>query len=260
VESGVQVVQRWILARLRHQQFFSLAEANRAISSLLSELNNRPFRKLPGSRRSRFEELDMMALRPLPATPYEYAEWKRAKVGIDYHIEVDRHYYSAPSSLLSRQVDVRVTASTVEILHQGKRVASHPRSRARGSHTTLSEHMPKSHRAHMDWTPGRFLTWSAQIGPNTRDLVRHLLYNKPHPEMGYRSCLGLLQLARRFGEERLEAACRRSLLLGAPARRSVLSILENGLDRHPLPGDEDAKAASDQPVAHENLRGAAYYN
>jgi len=256
VENGVQVVQRWILARLRHHTFFSLAELNRAIGLLLDDLNTRAFKRLPGSRRSQFEALDLPALKPLPAAPYEYAEWKKARVGIDYHIEVERHFYSVPAALVRRQLDVRVTRAVVEVFHCGKRVASHPRSRARGSHTTCPEHMPKAHRAHLEWTPGRFLTWAAQVGPSTRDLVRHLLFHRPHPEMGYRSCLGLLQLARRFDEARLEAACRRALLLGAPARRSVLSILERGLDQQPFADDG---APSTTPLTHENVRGATYY-
>jgi len=251
------VVQRWILARLRHQTFFSLAELNRAIRLLLDDLNTRAFRRLPGSRRSQFEALDLPALKPLPAAPYEYAEWKKARVGIDYHIEVERHFYSVPAALVRRQLDVRVTRSAVEVFHCGKRVASHSRSRARGSHSTQAEHMPKAHRAHMEWTPGRFLTWAASVGPNTRDLVRHLLFNRPHPEMGYRSCLGLLRLARRFGEARLDVACHRALLLGAPSRRSVLSILERGLDREPEACEQGATSTA--PLAHDNLRGAAYY-
>lgn len=256
-EAGVQLVQRWILARLRHQTFFSLSELNRAIRALLDDLNTRAFKRLTGSRRSQFESLDRPALKPLPRQPYEYAEWKKARAGIDYHVEVERHFYSVPSALVRRQLDVRVTRSTVEVFHAGRRVASHPRSFARGSHTTQAEHMPKAHRAHMEWTPGRFLTWASRVGPNARDLVRHLLFKRPHPEMGYRSCLGLLQLARRFGEARLEAACRRALLLGAPARRSVLSILESGLDREPQAAEQGAPSAA--APAHENVRGAAYY-
>lgn len=256
VETAVQVVQRWIIARLRHQTFFSLRDLNCAIRALLDALNTRPFKRLPGSRRSQFESLDHPALKPLPAKPYEHAEWKRVRVRLDYHIEVDRHFYSVPSALVTRQLDVRLTTSTVEVFHGSTRVASHPRSHARGSHTTEASHMPKAHRAHMEWTPGRFLTWAAAVGPSTRDVVRYLLFNKPHPEMGYRSCLGLLQLARRFGEARLEAACQRALLLGAPARRSVLSILERGLDAQPIPADETAASAQ---ITHVNVRGATYY-
>jgi transposase len=255
VEVGVQIVERWILARLRHQTFFSLAALNGAIGALLKNLNDRPFKKLPGCRRSAFEALDRPALKPLPATAYVYAEWKKARVSIDYHIEIDRHYYSVPHALVKRELDVRLTQTTVECLHQGKRVASHARSRKRGAHTTVADHMPKSHRKHLDWTPGRFLNWALTIGPATRDLVRWQLTHKPHPEMGYRACLGLLNLARRYSKERLEAACARALAIGSPTRKSVVSILERNLDREPLPAPAPAAALPD----HANVRGPAYY-
>jgi len=255
VEVGVQVVERWIIARLRHVTFFTLADLNRAIRLLLDDLNTRPFKKLPGTRRSQFELLDLPAMRPLPSLPYEYAEWKHARVGIDYHIEVDRHFYSVPHALVRREVEVRLTATTIEVFHASKRVASHLRSPRHGSHTTDAAHMPASHRAHLEWTPGRFLNWAVQVGPNTRDLVRHLLTNRPHPEMGYRSCLGLLSLAKRYGNPRLEAACARALLIGAPSRPSVVSILKQGLDSQPVSDTEQPAT----PLVHENLRGAAYY-
>lgn len=253
-EVGVQVVTRWILARLRNQQFFSLLELNLAIRRLLDELNNRPFKRLPGTRRSRFAELDRPALQPLPATGYEYAEWRRSRVGIDYHIEVERHYYSVPHSFSRRAVDVRLTANTLECFFAGKRIAVHQRSRLPGAHSTTAEHMPKAHRAHLEWTPGRFLNWANESGEATRELVKHLLWTRPHPEMGYRSCLGLLGLERRYGRERLEAACRRALDNGTPARRSVLSILQQGLDRLP-----PAEEVNQEPLLHENIRGSSYY-
>lgn len=255
VEAGVQLVERWILARLRHQTFFSLFELNKAIHSLLKELNERPFKKLPGSRLTQFEVLDKPALRPLPLQPYEYAEWKKAKVSFDYHIEVDKHYYSVPHSLVKHEVDVRTTEKTIEVFHKGSRVASHLRSQKQGSHSTQADHMPASHRAHMEWTPGRLLNWSLEIGPNTRDIVKHQLFNRPHPEMGYRSCLGLLRLTKQFGKERLEAACQKALLLGSPTRTSVVSILNQGLDK--LPQGEEVETG--QTPLHENIRGAAYY-
>jgi transposase len=256
VEVAVQVVERWILARLRKQTFFSLYDLNLAIRHLLDHLNQRPFKKLPGSRASQFAALDQPALRPLPAQAYEYAEWRVARVGLDYHVEIDKHYYSVPHTLLRQQVDVRLTEKTIELFHRGQRVAAHVRSTRQGSHSTKAEHMPKAHRAHMDWTPGRLLTWAAETGPHTRDLVKHLLWNKPHPEMGYRSCLGLLNLAKRFGKERLEAACQRALLLGSPTRRSVLSMLEQGLDQQPLPV---APVAPQPALFHQNIRGPDYY-
>jgi transposase len=255
VEVAVQVVERWILARLRQQTFFSLQELNRAIHYLLAALNQRPFKKLPGCRRSQFEALDQPALRPLPTQAYEYAEWRKARVNLDYHIEVERHYYSVPHSLLRREVDVRLSEKTVEIFLAGNRVAVHLRSQRQGSHSTNAEHMPKAHRAHLEWTPGRLLNWGVAVGPHTRDLVKHLLWNKPHPEMGYRSCLGLLNLAKRFGRVRLEAACQRALLLGSPNRRSVVSLLEQGLDQLPLP----EPTVTQPPLFHENIRGPDYY-
>lgn len=257
VEVGVQIVERWILARLRKQTFFSLAEVNCAIKPLLAQLNQKSFKKLPGSRHSQFEALDSLALKPLPAQAYQFAEWKKARVHIDYHIEIDGHYYSVPHSLIKRELDVRITATAIECLLANQRVAVHPRSFARGAHSTITEHMPKSHRAHLAWTPGRFLNWALSIGPATRDLVQELLTNRPHPEMGFRSCLGLLSLEKKFGKQRLEAACQRALALSSPTRRSVLSILEKGLDSQPLP--ESATETAATPPVHENVRGAAYY-
>jgi len=255
VEVGVQVVARWILARLRHHAFFSLFDLNLMIRTLLTHLNERPFKRLPGSRRTQFEAIDRPALAPLPARAYEYAEWKRARVNLDYHVEVEGHYYSVPHSLVKREIEVRLTATTVELLHHSKRVAAHVRSGLRGAHSTQPDHMPKAHRAHLEWTPGRFLNWAVEIGPSTRDLVRHLLNQKSHPEQGYRSCLGLLGLSKQYGKDRLEAACQRALALSAPTRRSVLSILRRGLDQVALPDPEPT-----QPLrTHENVRGAAYY-
>ena len=253
-EVGVQVVTRWILARLRHEQFFSLFELNLAIRRLLEELNNREFKRLPGTRRSQFETIDRPALQPLPTTPYEYAEWRKARVGIDYHIEVERHFYSVPASFGKREVEVRLTASAIECFAAGKRIAVHARSRLQGSHSTQAEHLPKAHRAHLEWTPGRFLNWGNEIGEATREVVKHLLWTRPHPEMGYRSCLGLLSLEKRYGRERLETACRRALDNGTPNRRSVLSILQQGLDRLPPPEEIEST-----PLEHENIRGSTYY-
>ena len=257
VEVGVQIVERWILARLRHRRFYSLRELNDAIASLIVEINERPFKKLPGCRTSAFAGLDQGALKPLPATSYEYAQFKRARVNIDYHIEVAGHYYSVPHALARSEVDVRLTATTIEVLSKGKRVASHIRSRYRGRHTTVAEHMPKSHRAHLEWTPGRLLNWAQAIGPATLILVRHQLESKPHPEMGYRACLGLMRLARQYNPTRLESACRRALALRAPTYRSVASILKAGLDQQPLPTSIQTEL---HLPAHPNVRGSKYYH
>jgi transposase len=255
-EVGVQVVERWILARLRHHSFFSLAELNTAIRELLTELNERPFQRLPGSRRSTFESLDRLALRPLPDTPYEYAEWKQAKPGIDYHVEVDKRYYSVPHRWVGHVLDVRTTAAVVEVFHKGQRIAAHPRSH-KVPFSTLPEHMPSAHRQHREWSPGRFLNWAKQIGPATLEVVKRQLEDLPHPEHGYRRCLGLLNHARRYGKARLEVACERALAIHSPNYRSVTSILKQGLDRQPLPETEPAQ--SELPL-HGNVRGPGYYH
>ena len=207
-EVAVQVVERWILAALRHRTFFSLVELNAAIAELLERLNTRPFRKLPGSRRSQFEQLDRPTLRPLPDSPYVFAEWKRVRVNLDYHVEVDGHYYSVPHALVRRQLDVRLTARTVECFHRGQRVASHVRSPHRGRHTTAAEHMPEKHRRMGDWTPDRFIEWAGKIGPDTVALITAVLARR-HPQQAYRSCIGLQRLAKCYGDARLEAAAAR---------------------------------------------------
>ena len=255
-EVGVQVVTRWILARLRKQTFFSLLELQIEIRRLGDILNDRKFKGLTDSRRSRFEELDRSALQPLPATDYEFSEWLRKRVGIDYHIEIERHFYSVPATFARREVEVRLTASAVECFADGKRIAVHARSRLVGHHSTTAEHMPKAHRAHLEWTPGRFLNWAAEIGESTRELVDYLLCNRPHPEMGFRSCLGLLGLKKRFGGERLETSCRRALDNGTPSRRSVVSILRQGLDRLPPTAETEPPPLL---LPHENIRGPDYY-
>jgi transposase len=259
VEASVLLVQRWILARLRHRQFFSLEALNVAIGELLVTLNNRPFQKLDGCRRSVFETIDRPAMKPLPLTRYEFAEWKKVIVNIDYHVDVTGHYYSVPHSLVRQKVEARYTATTVECFFKGNRVAVHVRSSLRGRHTTVAAHMPESHRKHMQWTPGRLLNWGLAIGPATRDVVRWQLENRPHPEQGYRACLGLLNLAKHFSEARLEAACRRALAIGSPTRKSIKSILEAKLDAHPelFPATDQPHATT--PPAHGNVRGAEYF-
>jgi transposase len=258
VEVAVQVVERWILARLRHQVFYSFDDLNHAIRGLLDDLNTRPFKKLPGTRRSQYETLDRPALQPLPAERYQFREWKKARVHLDYHVEILGHYYSVPHTLVSREMDVRITGTQIECIYQNQTVALHVRAEeGRGGHTTVPEHMPSHHRAHGEWSPGRFLTWAVQIGPHTRDLVRRMLESRKHPELAYRSCLGLLNLAKQYKPERLEAACQRAILLGATRQSSVRSILERGLDSQPLP--EVPNEEADSPPVHENVRGAAYY-
>jgi len=255
VELTVLLVGRWILARLRHQRFFSLEELNAAIRPLLGRLNDKPFQKLPGSRHSVYEALDRPAMRALPPVPYVYAEWKRVNVGFDYHIDVDRHYYSVPHVLVGNQLWSRFTASTVEIFHRGERITSHVRSYQRGVHTTLAEHMPVGHRAHGSWSPQRLLNWGGSVGANTRTVVQTLLNRKAHPEQAYRACLGLLALAREYGEQRLEAASALAITLQNPTRRSVESILKTGRDLR-----TGAQPLSLDLPAHENVRGPNYYH
>ena len=255
-EAGVQVVQRWIVAALRKHKFFSLAEANQAIAGLLVRLNQRPFRKREGSRATLFAQLDRPALKPLPATRYEFGKWKTARVNIDYHIEVERHYYSVPYALVHQNVDARLTVDTLEILHRGMRVASHVRSYEAGKATTLTEHRPKAHQRYVDQTPSRLMEDAQQVGPYTGQLVEATLAAKPHPEMGYRSCLGILRLAKTYPVERMEAACQRALRARAYNFQSVASILKNQLDRLPLPGDPPVPPA----VEHDNIRGADYFD
>ena len=253
----MQVVTRWILARLRNQTFFSLFDLNLAIRTLLAELNAKPFKKLTGCRLSRFAELDQPALKPLPAAAYEYAEWRKVRVGFDCHIEVDRRFYSIPYALVKNQIDVRLTAKTIECFHQGRRIALHLRSTRLGSYATRGEHLPAHHRAQMEWSAERLRRWAAQIGTSTDEPVRQMPERKPHAEMAYRGCLGLLTLVKQYSAERLEAACRRALLIGSPNRRSVASILREGLDRLPL--GETALPPEISHLHHENIRGADYY-
>jgi transposase len=256
VEAGVLLVQRWILARLRNRRFFSLADLNAAIALLLTDLNERPFKKLPGCRRSAFEQIDRPALLPLPAERFVLSRWKTAKVNVDYHVEFDGHYYSVPHRLVGAKVDLRITGALLECFASNQRVAGHAVSAVRGGFTTTPEHMPASHRAHLEWSPAKLVAWGERIGVSTAAIVTWQMAHRPHPEQGYRACLGLLSLARKYGATRLEAACTRAMAIRAPNLRSVTSILKCGLDGQPrLPG------IADNPViAHENVRGPDYYH
>ena len=256
VEVAVLVVERWILARLRNQRFFSLVELNAAIRVLVDELNARLMRKLGASRREFFETIDRPALMPSPAEPYQYAEWRRARVAPDYHVEVRGHFYSVPSRLIRQVVEVRITELTVEVFHRGVRVASHARSPVQRRHTTIPEHMPSAHRRYAFWTPARLLAAAEKIGPSTIALCEAIMRAKPHPEQGFRSCLGILSLARAYGPARLEAACRRGIDIGAASYRSIASILKTGLDKAFLP----EAAAEAGPIVHGNIRGQGYYH
>ena len=242
VEVGVLVAERWILAALRHRKFFSLVELNQAIRELLHKLNHRPFKKRPGCRASLFAELDRPALKPLPAERFELRGWTKARVNIDYHVEFERHYYSVPYRLNGEMVEIRSTATTIEIYYRSERVASHARSYEPYKATTLNDHRPKSHQEHLAWPPSRLISWAQTVGPDTAQLFTVILESKPHPEMGYRSCLGILRLGKSYSAERLEAAAQRALASGACSYHSIKSILKRGLDRQPRDFTECAAA------------------
>jgi transposase len=254
-ESGVQICERWIIAALRNRKFFSLAELNQAIRELLVRLNERPFRKRDGSRSSLFHSLEKPALAPLPAERFDLSQWSRATVNIDYHIAFDGNFYSVPYTLVQQVVEVRSTPTTVEIFHKGNRIASHLRDRRRGQAITQNEHRPKSHQAHLQWPPSRMVNWARNIGPHTAQLFEQILNAKPHPEMGYRSCLGIIRLAQQYSAPRMEAAAERALLAKACRYQSVKSILKNSLDTVPV----SPSPPGSPPLTHDNLRGAEYF-
>lgn len=255
-EVAVQIVQRFVLARLRNRRFFSLDELNVAIRGCVADLNDRIMRKLGKSRRELLETIERPALKPLPAEPYRYAEWKRARVAPDYHIEIAGHYYSVPSRLIREVVEARITSTTVEIFHRGTRVASHALSLVRNRHTTIAEHMPSAHRRYAEWTPARLMREAEKIGSATLALFEAIMRAKPHPEQGFRSCLGILRLAKEYGADRLEAACRRGNDIGARSYGSIASILRHGLDRT-YAQEKDPDGA---PIQHANIRGQGYYH
>ncbi|OGV61545.1 MAG: hypothetical protein A3K18_06990 [Lentisphaerae bacterium RIFOXYA12_64_32] len=256
VEAGVLVVERWIMAALRKRKFFSLGEVNAAIAELLTRLNNRPFRKMDGTRRSLFETLDKPALRALPAERYQYGDWATARVNIDYHVVFESHFYSVPYRLVQEQVEIRSSAGTVEVFHKGVRVASHVRSRAPNKATTADEHRPKSHQRHLQWTPSRLVEWGRTVGPLTAELLERILASKPHPEQGFRSCLGIIRLGDKYGKQRVEAVARRALAHGTYSYKSVESMLRRHLDSLPEP----AAAEPRPPLDHPNIRGSEYFD
>jgi transposase len=255
VEVGVQVVERWILARLRDRTFFSLAELNQAIGGLLLELNERPMKHLGQSRWELFVALDRPALKPLPQQPYEFAHWRKARVHIDYHVAFDKHYYSVPHTLIGKEVEVRATEKTIEVFYRRCRQASHRRRHAPGRYSTQHEHMPPAHQAVGDWSPERFQRWAEEIGPQTGQLIAAVLDGRQHPQQAYRSCLGILGLGKRYTPERLEAACRRARPAGIRTYKGIHNILKNKLDQL----EQDQPPATPLP-AHANIRGRSYYN
>jgi transposase len=255
VEAGVQVATRWVIAKIRKRTFFSLAELNAAIRDCVEQINNRVTRHLGASRRSLFEEIERSTLKSLPTTEYVFAQWKQCRAGIDYHVEIDKHYYSVPYTLMRQELWASYTASTVEVFHRGKRVAAHRRGPPNRGHTTLPEHMPSSHRRHADWTLERIKREAGEIGPNATALVEVIMREKRHPEQGFRSCRGIVKLVERFDRERVEAACERALAIGTRSFSSVKSILDTKLDRK-----RPEKAADGPAVVHSNIRGPNFYH
>lgn len=255
VEGGVLIAERWILARLRHHTFFSIAEANEAVRRLLDGMNAKRFKKLPGCRKSVLEEMERPVLKPLPERRYEFAEWKYVAVSIDYHVEVDGHYYSAPYGLIKQRLTARITRDGVELLHKGKRVAAHVRSHQKGRHTTLLEHRPPAHQHLMEWPPERIISWAGTIGPACAEVVKQIMAGRPLVEHGYRPCMGVIRLGKHYGNDRLERACIKALKLNIASYKRIENMLRNGKDRVPLP-EEPAPC----PVGgHANIRGAEYY-
>ena len=254
-EGGVLLAERWILARLRNHQFFSLAEVNAAIRPLLDRLNDKLSRHLGANRRQLFEQLDKPALKLLPVAPYVYAEWKKCRAGLDYHVAIDKHYYSVPYQLLKRELWARVTDRTIEVFHVGQRVASHVRTSSNGKHSTLRDHMPAHHQFRDDWTPERIKARAARVGPNVAIFVEVAMRSRKHPEQGYRTCLGVIRLADKFGRDRLDAACSRALEINARSYSSLLSILKNGLESRPR-----TRATDEPAITHPNIRGADYFH
>ncbi len=255
-EKGVQHIQYQILARLRNQVFFSLSELNEAIAILLEKINSQPFQKLPGSRLSQFEKIDKPALKPLPNIPYKFAEWKKAIPGCDYHVEVDKRFYSVPYTLIKKELDVRFTDQTVEVFYRLKRVAAHIRNYGNRKHITLTEHMPTSHQKYVEWTPERIINWAGKIGISTAQLIEKVIATKEHPQIAFRSCLGILHLGKSYTNLRLDSACNRALKIGAYSYHSIVSILKNNLDNVPVSSSETLTATKE---THENIRGGDYF-
>lgn len=254
VEVAVQVAERWIIAALRKHHFFSIEEVRSAVAPLVEKLNAKVMRHVKKSRRQLFEGLDSPALKPLPARPWEYADWARGKVGPHYHVEYQSHFYSVPYVLLHEHAEIRATARTVELLVKGVRVASHLRDDTPNKYTTVREHMPKAHRDFAEWDPPRLIGWAKQVGPSCAALVEGIMNRRKHPQHGFQACLGVMSLRRHYDDARIEAACARAMKVNAFSYKSVKAILKNGLDAQQL----EAPTTIGLPL-HENIRGPKYY-
>ncbi len=255
-EAGVLLVERWVLACLRYETFYSLHTLNQRIRTLLERVNNKPFQKLPGSRQSQFKQLDQPALMPLPKQSYQFVQVKKVRVNIDYHVDIERHYYSVPYHLIKLELQAHISASLVQLYHQGRCVTCHPKSRKQGAFTTQAEHMPKSHQKHLEWTPSRLTDWGRSIGPAVHEWVRRQLDRRQHVEQSYRSCLGLLHLTKSYPKPRVNAACQRGLDTGAYRLKHIKNILKHKLDQQVLPEMPDLLAG----IEETHQRGAKYYH
>ena len=260
VEAGVRFAQSYILGRLRHETFFSLADCNAAIRQVLERINGREMRRLGVSRRDLFERVELPALRPLPAADYEFAEWRLARVGLDYHVEANGFFYSVPHALIRAEVDVRSTARTVEIFHRGQRVAAHERRYGGARHGTERDHMPSAHRRYAEWSPERFQRWARSIGPQTEGLITAILANRPHPEQGFRTCLGVLRLYRGLEPGRAEAVSAYAVAIGALVYRSIAAIIANKRDQTGNQGGGQTGADTAGILTHSNVRGSGYFH
>lgn len=255
-EVGVQIVERWIMGRLRHEVFYSLKQLNQRIAELLVSLNERQMKKHPGSRRTQFETLDKPCLKPLPRHAYEFIRVKPVRVHLDYHVEVDKHYYSVPHNLVKQQLEAHIKGQLVQLYHRAQLVATHPRCYREGQHSTQEHHMPTAHQK-MQWSPQRFERWAYSIGPHTQEVITQYLQGNKHPEQSYRRCLALLNLAKQTSSERLEAACQRGIAMGSTKWKSIKSMLDTGLDKQPLP---DTQSDNLTHIKHHNIRGQHYYH
>jgi len=253
-ENGVKLAKRWILARLRDRAFFNLAELNAAIREVLSDLNSRTMKKIGKSRNELFLALDKPHALPLPEQPYEYAEWKKARVNINYHIAFEKHEYSVPYTYIHKEVDLKATANVLEVYFKGQRVCAHIRNRTEHSYTTLREHMPPAHQKYLEWTPERILQWADKYGPEVKLLVERIMDSRRFPEQAYKSCLGIIRLANHFSPERLNLACHRALQYNIYSYAGVKNILQNKLDTAP-----ESQLVSKTPLQHENIRGPEYF-
>ncbi|MDH5247332.1 MAG: IS21 family transposase [Betaproteobacteria bacterium] len=263
VEAGVLLATRWIIAKLRNKKFFTLAELNEAIADCVKTLNDKVSRHLGASRTALFNEVERPALKKLPEEPFEFAAWKEVKPSFDYHVEVEKHYYSVPHALIKERMWARITARTVEVFHNGRRIAAHVRSSSNRKHTTIDDHMPSSHRRYAEWTPERINRRAAEIGPSTSALIEIIMREKRHPEQGFRASIGIIRLAKGYARERFEAACSHALAIGARSYRSVESILRTNADQARLRHDDrnrPANAADGPAIAHDNIRGPNYFH